>query len=223
MTSFEGKFLNLEGIDGSGKGTQFGKLASRLDSEGVKYERFDFPQYGTKAAGAVEEFLTGNVGGLDGYQIAQFYAVDRLVAREKIEKALGSGALVFTNRYVGSNMAFQAGRYETIGAQNDVIRFIEHLEFGVNKLPEPDLNVITAIDYKLVHANVDSKGDRDYISGRDVNEQDTDLQRRVAAVYDRLCAERADYARVECMGKDGKMLDRDAIHQQIWDVVTKLL
>ncbi len=46
----KGKFIVIEGIDGSGKGEQFKLLLARLKREGFKAATFDFPQYGKPSA-----------------------------------------------------------------------------------------------------------------------------------------------------------------------------
>lgn len=215
--------FNLEGVDGSGKGTQFNLLKQKFDEEGIQFKTFDFPRYGHESAKRVELFLQGKLNDVSPYQIAEFYAEDRLAARPEIESAIGKGVLILFNRFVPSNMVYQAARYDEIEEQNHIINLIEELEYGTNKLPRPNNNIITAIDFNLSQSNVDKKGDRGYISGRDVNENDSKLQQNVSIIYDRLCSERSDFIRVECMGEAGQMRSREAIHKDIWAIVEKAL
>ena len=72
-----GKLIVIEGTDGSGKGTQTDLLISRLKNEGFEVEKADFPRYGNKSAGMVEEYLNGKFGSADEvgpYRASIFYA-----------------------------------------------------------------------------------------------------------------------------------------------------
>ena len=44
--TYPGKFIVLEGLDGSGKSTQSKLLIKRLKREGYKVEIIDFPRHG---------------------------------------------------------------------------------------------------------------------------------------------------------------------------------
>ncbi|MCQ2749274.1 MAG: hypothetical protein MJ246_04710 [Clostridia bacterium] len=46
----KGFMIVVEGLDGSGKGTQSKKLVERLQNEGYKVAHFDFPNYNSKSA-----------------------------------------------------------------------------------------------------------------------------------------------------------------------------
>src|SRR3954469_5709001 len=103
----KGKFIVIEGSDGSGKGTQFKLLHEWLVEQHYSVESFDFPQYGQPSAYFVEQYLNGQYGDLSdiGPQKGSlFYALDRFAASFKIRAALDKGVHVLSNRYVASNM-----------------------------------------------------------------------------------------------------------------------
>ena len=75
--SYSGKFIVFEGIDGSGKSTQTRLLKNHVEKEGYIVTTTDFPQYGKKSAGLVEEYLAGKYGqsrDVTPYQASIFYA-----------------------------------------------------------------------------------------------------------------------------------------------------
>src|SRR5437868_7679519 len=97
----KGKFIVIDGTDGSGKATQTKLLLHRLKKAGYKVRVEDFPQYGKKSAGPVEDYLNGLYGTADDlgpYIPSLFYAIDRFAAKARIEKHLAEGFVVIANR-----------------------------------------------------------------------------------------------------------------------------
>ncbi len=85
----KGAFIVLDGTDGSGKATQTKLLLKKLRGAGHKAELIDFPQYGKKSAGLIEEYLNGRYGkpeSVGPYRASIFYACDRYAASFKIRK-----------------------------------------------------------------------------------------------------------------------------------------
>ena len=109
----KGKFIVIEGGDGSGKTTQFNLLKEKLISDGYKLETIDFPQYGQPSAVMLEKYLNGDFGSakeVGAYRASIFYAIDRYAASFKMKSWLSEGKIVLANRYATSNMVHQAGK-----------------------------------------------------------------------------------------------------------------
>ena len=68
------------------------------------------------------------------------FAADRLIAREELIDALGAGALVLVDRYVSSNVAYQAGRVVP-EERESFAAWVEQLEYGLMELPRPNFTV----------------------------------------------------------------------------------
>jgi dTMP kinase len=108
----EGLLISFEGVDGSGKSTQLGRLAARLRAVGIEPLLVREPG-GTRLGEQVREVLLDPAtGDIDPAAEALLYAASRaeLVA-STIEPALAAGRVVLMDRYVDSSLAYQgAGR-----------------------------------------------------------------------------------------------------------------
>lgn len=105
-----GKFIALEGIDGSGKSTQIGRLVRRLSQRGINCRATREPT-GRPVGVLIRQALTGQTP-LDPRVIAALYAADRidhLVNREDGLAALvAQGVTVVTDRYYFSSYAYHS-------------------------------------------------------------------------------------------------------------------
>ena len=103
-----GLFIAFEGGDGAGKSTQSRLLAEALTGRGLEVVVTREPG-GTPAAEAIRNVvLTPDFAGLDDRAEALLYAASRAehVAR-LIRPALERGAIVLSDRYVDSSIAYQ--------------------------------------------------------------------------------------------------------------------
>ena len=76
-----GKLIVLEGTDGSGKSTQFGRLTQRLALDGHPFRQLVFPQYSEPSSALIRMYLGGEFGArpteVNAYAASAFYSVDR--------------------------------------------------------------------------------------------------------------------------------------------------
>src|SRR5262245_14747793 len=100
--SERGKLIAIEGIDGSGKGTQAARLVAGLQEKGLRVELISFPRYRDTFFGArIGDFLNGRFGGLaevHPFLAATLFAGDRLESRQLLEDALGRNNVVVLDR-----------------------------------------------------------------------------------------------------------------------------
>jgi len=230
-----GKFVVLEGIDGSGKSTQAKLLAKALEKEGYKISFIDFPQHGQKSAGLVDEYLTGKYGKkakeVSPYQASVFYACDRYDASFKIRNLLKKGFIVIADRYIGSNVGHQGGKIKNLKERRKYLRWLYDLEYGIFKIPKPDINFILKIKPKIAQ-NLSKKifdkeklvKKKGYLGHKkDIHEKDLSHLEDAEKAY--LFAAREfpkDFKVIECFEKL-KLLPPDVIHQKILKIVKKIL
>jgi dTMP kinase len=153
--SAPGLFVAFEGGEGAGKSTQARALAEGLIAAGHEVVLTREPG-GTPAAEAIREVvLTPEFAGLDMRAEALLYAAARAehVAR-LVRPALARGAVVITDRYIDSSIAYQG-----IGRQlgPDVIG---EINLWATRSLLPDLTVLLDVEAGAGLARIDSAPDR---------------------------------------------------------------
>jgi dTMP kinase len=140
-TNSPGLFIAFEGGDGAGKSTQAALLAEALETRGLAVLRTREPggtPIGEKLRSLV---LDHGHGHIDAHTEALIFAASRSAhASQVIRPALERGAVVLTDRYIDSSVAYQgAGR--DLGA--DAVRSLN--EWATSGL-QPDLTVLLDVD-----------------------------------------------------------------------------
>lgn len=139
-----GKIIVIEGSDGCGKETQSYLLQKSLKEKGINSIVRSFPSYGKPQAGPVESYLSGDMGDISDMtpqQIITIYLVDMFVSYklEKWDDILDSGTWIIMDRYVESNILYQASKYDDISEAMNIIRYIMNKGYNVFSLPKPSL------------------------------------------------------------------------------------
>jgi dTMP kinase len=213
-----GKFVALEGIDGSGKRTQLDMLARALAERNVALNQISFPRYEGFFGKLVAQFLNGDFGALDAVDAhfsALLYAGDRYEAKPKIVGDLNAGRSVLADRYVGSNLAHQGARVPR-EKRDEFLRWLKRLEYEIYDLPAEDLVVYLRVPVAEAHRLVGQKGARDYTKlERDILESNLSHLEAAAEVYDQL-ARQPNWITIECFDANaGTLRGPAAIHAEI--------
>lgn len=214
-----GKFIVIEGTDGSGKTAQFERLVLALP-EGTKLGTLDFPRYQETASYFVQKYLGGRYGADVGPEAASiFYAVDRFDAKLKTLQWLEEEKrLVIANRYVASSMAYQGAKILDNAARIKFYEWLHNLEYDILGLPKPDLNILLHVPAEVAHELIEKRGEK-----RDLHEIDFELQKRAERAYMEIAELFPDeYYVIEC-APEGVMLPPEEIHKQVWAAAEKLI
>ena len=228
-----GKFIVIEGIDGSGKSTQTKLLVKRLKKEGKNTAIYDFPQYGSKSAGLIEEYLNGRYGvskEVDPYRASIFYACDRYDASFKIGEWLNQGKILICDRYLASNIGHQGGKIKNKAERIKFIKWLYDLEYGIFGIPKPNITFILktspefSMDLSSQITDKEKQNKRKTYLGnkkRDIHENDSTHLRNSLNSYLEVAKEfPGDFRVIECI-KNKKLLPIEIIHQKIWTEINK--
>jgi dTMP kinase len=213
-----GKFIVLEGIDGSGKHTQMEALVNEFDRRGIATSKISFPDYNGFFGTLVAQFLNGDFGPLsavDPHFAALLYAGDRLESKPALEAALASGKTLLADRYVASNLAHQGARVSR-EKRDEFLAWLKQLEYGVNALPVEDIVIYLRLPVAEANRLIGKKGARDYTKlRRDLQEADLSHLCEAARVYDELAKQR-NWLTIDCFdASSGSLRAPAAIHEEI--------
>lgn len=223
----DGKLIAIEGTDGSGKGVQSELLVERLRREGYTAERIDFPRYGKKSAGPIEEYLNGQYGNLEdvgAYPAALLYAIDRYAAKGEITSLRTQGTIVVCNRYVLSNSAHQGSKLVEPAERKKFFTWQWDLEYRLLGIPRADCTILLKVPVPIAEGLIDQKGKRAYLpeKKRDIHEADPTHLQRTEKIYQELSAQDSSIYPIMCV-EDEHLLSSIVIHERIWNLLVRVL
>jgi dTMP kinase len=215
--------IAIEGIDGSGKGTQASMLADKLRRVGATVSLIRFPQYQETFFGReVGRYLNGDYGELEKVPpkfSSLLYALDRFQALEEITRALSNEEYVICDRYTGSNMAHQAARVPG-NERTAMINWIQEVEERILKIPKPDLVLFLDMDVTRSQELVAQKEKRSYTEKtHDLHEASAD-HLQVALDNFRAIARDLHWTRIVCTDSLGNLKLPAVINDEIFFEVT---
>ena len=219
-----GKFIVIEGIDGSGKATQTKLLIKRLKKEGRKTATLDFPQYYNNFFGKMTgRYLAGEFGTADEvspYLASVLYALDRWESKDFILKQLAVGKIVVCDRYASSNIIHQGGKIKPQKKRGELIKWLEKMEFDVLKISKPDLIIYLDVPHDVGQKLVDKKDQREYIKGRkrDIHERDSNHLKNARSQALRMVKQNKNWIKINCL-KNGRLLNPEEIGDLVWGAV----
>ncbi len=221
-----GKFIVIDGTDGSGKATQTELLAQRLKRFGLEVETADFPQYNTKSAGLVEEYLSGKYGSAEAvgpYRSSIFYACDRFDASFLIKKWLAQGKIVISNRYVTANMGHQGAKIKNALERKVFFNWLYELEYEIFEIPEPDLNIILRVRAEIAQTLAKQRRREDWAGKqRDLHEENLSHLKNAETAYQEIARSFPNMFLIDCV-QNNKLLARETINELIWQRIKKLV
>ncbi len=219
--------IAIEGIDGSGKGTQTTHLLRKLTDSGYRAAGLSFPRYGTNPfAAGISQYLNGAfgpAGDVAPQLAAALYAGDRFCSRHDLTTLSAAPSILVCDRYVDSNIAHQAAKLPS-SQWASFIEWIESIEYGVFDIPRPAVTIFLDVPVDAATNLIAAKAPRTYTALKaDAHESDADYLGRTALVYQHL-AQRTPgkYVSIDCR-PDGSLLAPAAISALVWSALQRFL
>jgi len=218
----KGKLVVIDGLDGSGKTTQFELIQKRLEYKNMT--AISFPDYDQPSSALVKMYLSGefssSVEGVNAYAASSFYAVDRYASYKKFwENNYKGGDLVLASRYVSSNIIHQMVKlpHDEWDIYLDWLYDYEFVKLG---LPMPNKVIFLDMPIKISQSLMTSRYNGDNTK-KDIHEKDVKyLQKcREAALY---AAGKLNWNIIKC--SDGvNPYNIDKINNEIRDIIFEVL
>lgn len=220
----KGKFIVIEGTDGSGKKTQAKILCEKLNEAGINCIVQSFPNYDSPACTPVKMYLNGefgDIGCLDAYQANSLYAVDRLCTMMGLKDHIENGGSIVFDRYVESTMLHQAALIENQEERDKFLDYVNDFEFEKLKLPKPDLVIFLDVPVEVSKKLADSRGEYKSGNKKDILEQDIS---HLTKAYNsgKYVANKYGWTQISCLNESGNLKSIEEISNNIFEVVKKL-
>lgn len=220
-----GKFIIIEGSDGSGKSTQLKLLYEYLEKNKFKLAKLDFPQYNKFWGRIIGKFLKGEFGELhevNPYLIQPIYMLDQASKAKDIEKSLSQGKIVLSNRYITSSMAHQTSRMPR-SKQESYLNWMTKAGYEELGLIKEDLVIVLHFPPKMTYEflkNEDAKERKKYSKkGREIAEENFEHQKASAAMYKKLCEKYKHWRLINCVEKGNKVKSIQQINLEIIELL----
>lgn len=226
----KGKFLVIDGIDGSGKATQVALLKQRLTKEGKKVKTIDFPRYYDNFFGKmIGEYLSGKFGDfieVDPRLASVLYAADRFEASKVIQKWLDDGYIVIADRYVSANQIHQGGKIANRSKRKEFLAWLDTMEHRVFGIPRPDLVIYLDVPYEVSVEWLKKKiaiRRKKYLKGKkDVAEENLAHLKISRSTALELEKENKNWVKISCC-KGLVCLPPEGVHKLVYEIVLKRL
>ena len=222
--SKQGKLIVFEGIDGSGKSTQYKLLCDRCREQGISFENIVFPRYQEPSSALIRMYLNGafgeNPADVNAYAASTFYAVDRYASYvTDWGNYYREGGIILSDRYTTSNAVHQGSKVaeERLGDFFDWLYDLEYTRMG---LPKPDLVLYLDVD---VETSLERMAQRRAADGSkaDIHEKDSAYLEKCLRLGHKAAAH---YGWTVIPFKDGdRMLGLEEKQEMIFQIVSKVL
>ena len=221
----KGKLIVIEGTDCSGKETQSNILVKRLNENGIKTEKFCFPNYDSPTGKIIagpylgkkdycEGYFSEGASNVDPVVASLYFAADRVYNFKHIQEKLDKGINVIVDRYVDSNLAHQGAKLKSDKDKNKMFRFLENLEYKLLKLKKPDITIFLYMPQKCAKILKETRQEKP-----DQHEQDENYLLNAEKTY-LMLAKKHKYIKIDC-AKNNKPKTIEEISNEIFDKIIK--
>lgn len=216
-----GRFIVIDGLDGSGKETQAELLKEKIEKDGKKVRMISFPDYNNVSSCFVKMYLNGELGkdpsDTNAYAASMFFGADRYISyrtdwRRDYEDP---ETTVIANRYTTANAVHQLSKLPRTQWE-DFLNWLWDFEYEKLGIPKPDnviyLEMLPEISLRLISKRASETGRK-----IDIHEADAGFLERSyeAALY---ASSRLGWTQIKCY-ENGEPVSRETVHKMIIDAL----
>lgn len=219
------KLIAIEGLDGSGKGTQSLILQKSLSDAGFSVGLMSFPDYDSPGSAPVRMYLDGKLGrdpdDVNAYAASVLFLADRLVSwKTKFEAAFADADFIIANRYTTANAYHQLAKLPR-EKWDSFLDWLYGIEFDLVGLPRPDAVICLLNPPEKAREMIEKRCAETGVR-KDIHEADDDYLRRCydAAVY---AGERLGWTMLSCVDENGQVISRERMHEKIENTISLLI
>lgn len=220
----KGKLIVIEGLDGSGKGTQTALLTKALADMNIGVKQVSFPDYKNPSSALVKMYLNGELGNspsdVNAYAASSFYAVDRYASYKHFwQSDYESGTVILADRYATSNAIYQLSKVAD-NERNEFLSWLEFYEYTQLQLPKPDAVIYLDMPIEISQQLLTQRYNGD-TTKKDLHESNFEFlqQCRKSALY---AVEQQGWTLVKC-SKDNQPRSIEDIHSEVLQLVLDAL
>ena len=212
-----GKLIVFEGIDGSGKSTQFEMMCKRLFDENREFKRLVFPRYSEPSSALIKMYLAGDFGTnpdtVNAYAASSFYAVDRYASyNQDWCEYYNNGGLILTDRYTTSNALHQGAKIAA-GEREHFFKWLYDYEFNLIGLPAPDMVMYMDITAEFAATRLQRR-QNETGTNADIHENDMSYLSN-CALSGNHAAQQYGWHKIQCLDNSSER-DKIEIHNEIY-------
>lgn len=202
--------IAIDGLDGSGKGTQSKLLYEALLARGIPARLISFPVYDSPSSALVKLYLSGSLGEADAvncYAASSFYAMDRYATyAADWKKDYENGTVIVADRYTTANAIHQLTKLPE-SEREGFLAWLSEFEYQKLGIPAPSLTLFLEVPVEMSLSLIESRGRE-----RDIHENRSHLLRAFdAAQY----ASRVwGWEKISCV-ENCELLSRETISAEI--------
>jgi len=212
----------IDGLDGSGKSTQFELVQKELLKKKLSVKAISFPDYEQPSSSLIKMYLSGEFSKkadeVSPYAASSFYAVDRYASYKLFwEKNYKNGDLILASRYVSSNAIHQMVKLPQ-NEWGDFLAWLDDYEYNKLGLPKADkvifLDMPVEVSQKLLTKRYNGNDCK-----KDIHEADVEYLNncRESALF---AAEKQNWCVIEC-SENGQPLGIEIIFDRIMEEISK--
>lgn len=216
-------FLVIDGTDGAGKQTQTERLLAAARRRGLRAATIDFPGYARTTSGrVVRQYLDGAFGdaAVVHPMLASYpYAVDRFESAPALRQLLAENDLVVADRYVVSNIAYQAAKLPA--AERPAFRdWCASLDYDVLGNPRENAVIFLSLPIEISQRLIAQRNRSQGVTvAADLHESNQRYLATVLEEYKVLCGQRDGWYEIDCSDAHNGIRPIDDIAAEIEDLV----